>query len=110
MKQFMPNERKPFSRPSLWKQYKGHACLFQQRISNRVPQGLDSYEILLRIRDKDDHLISPEPYLEAAERYNFSPTVDRWVISQAFEWFGNHPSTLDNVEYISVNLSGLYLR
>ncbi|HCH20255.1 MAG TPA: histidine kinase [Cellvibrionales bacterium] len=85
----------------------GRTCLFQQRISNRTAEGQDSYEILLRIRDKDDNLISPAPYLEAAERYNFSPTVDRWVISQAFAWLGNHPSTLDNIEYISINLSGL---
>ena len=85
----------------------GRTCLFQQRISNRAAQGQDSYEVLLRIRDKNDRIISPEPYLEAAERYNFSPNVDRWVVSQAFEWLGHHPSTLDNIEYISINLSGL---
>ncbi len=47
-------------------------------------QMIDWYEILLRLRDEQGHLVPPGAFVPAAERYNLMPAVDRWVISRAF--------------------------
>jgi len=43
------------------------------------------FEILLRMQDAQGNLILPERFLAVAERYRMMPTIDRWVISHAFE-------------------------
>ena len=63
------------------------------------------YELLLRIRDENDDIIQPEEFIPAAERYNFMPTLDRWVIHTTFS---NAHLFMDN-EYFSINLSGTSL-
>ena len=82
-------------------------CLFQQRILNGKESGIDSFVVLLRIRDKDGKLLAPGPYLSAAERYNLTPNVDRWVVQETLQWLGENPHVIDEIEYMSVNLSGL---
>jgi diguanylate cyclase (GGDEF)-like protein/PAS domain S-box-containing protein len=42
------------------------------------------YEILLRIRDDQQQIISPREFLPTAERYNLMPEIDRWVIRKLF--------------------------
>jgi diguanylate cyclase (GGDEF)-like protein/PAS domain S-box-containing protein len=44
------------------------------------------YEILLRMRDENGGIISPGLFIEAAERYGITPSIDRWVIRSAFRW------------------------
>jgi EAL domain-containing protein (putative c-di-GMP-specific phosphodiesterase class I) len=31
-------------------------------------------------------IISPDNFIVAAERYNITPNIDRWVIENAFRW------------------------
>ena len=38
------------------------------------------YEILLRMRDESGSIIAPGLFIEAAERYSITPSIDRWVI------------------------------
>lgn len=45
-----------------------------------------SYEVLLRMQADDGYVILPDNFLGAAERYNLSIKVDRWVISRIFIW------------------------
>jgi diguanylate cyclase (GGDEF)-like protein/PAS domain S-box-containing protein len=40
-------------------------------------------ELLLRMRDHDDHLIAPLAFLPAAERCGLITEIDQWVITQA---------------------------
>ena len=64
------------------------------------------YELLIRLRDADGRLIKPNEFIPAAERYNFMPTLDRWVIRTAFQ------SLADNNQEdacYSINLSGTSL-
>ncbi|MBT5293580.1 MAG: EAL domain-containing protein [Cellvibrionales bacterium] len=82
-------------------------CLFQQRIMNGTEGGKDSFEILLRIQDEDGNLLAPGPHLNAAERYNLTPNVDRWVVKETLQWLSENPNVIDQIEYMSVNLSGL---
>lgn len=67
------------------------------------------FELLLRMEDESGGQIMPGSFLPAAERYNLSDKLDRWVISQAFKWFQRHPKQLERLNLCSINLSGLSL-
>ncbi len=43
------------------------------------------FEILLRMLDEQGRLVAPTAFLQAAERNNLMPTIDRWVIRSAFQ-------------------------
>ncbi|RDH81043.1 MAG: hypothetical protein DIZ80_13045 [endosymbiont of Galathealinum brachiosum] len=65
-------------------------------------------EILIRMRDEKDDIVRPDAFIPAAERYNLMTTVDRWVISQVFEYMGSTSCAgMDNV--VAINLSGTSL-
>ena len=67
------------------------------------------YELLLRMEDENGKLVMPGAFLPAAERYNLSDRLDRWVISRLFRWFKKHPEQLEQLNLCSINLSGLSL-
>lgn len=67
------------------------------------------YELLLRMSDENGEIVLPDTFLPAAERYNLSTKLDRWVISNAFEWLADHPDHLQRLSLCSINLSGLSL-
>lgn len=67
------------------------------------------FELLLRMQDENGKLIMPGAFLPAAERYNLSDKLDRWVIGQIFNWFERHPEQLQPLKLCSINLSGLSL-
>ncbi|HHJ37971.1 MAG: hypothetical protein AXA67_12490 [Methylothermaceae bacteria B42] len=58
--------------------------LFQQQILP-LQVGNPHYELLLRMEDEEHHLITPDYFIPAAERYNFMAEVDRWVIRHTCE-------------------------
>lgn len=64
-----------------------------------------SYEILLRLRMKDDSIILPNTFLPAAERYNLSVRIDRWVIEHTLRWLSRHKDELKHIYRVSINLS-----
>lgn len=64
------------------------------------------YELLLRLKTNEGKIIQPNEFIPAAERYNFMPTLDRWVIGSAFSYLAT--SNSDNASY-SINLSGTSL-
>jgi diguanylate cyclase (GGDEF)-like protein/PAS domain S-box-containing protein len=67
------------------------------------------YELLLRMSDENGRIVLPGTFLPAAERYNLSTKLDRWVTSTAFEWLADHPDHLQHLSLCSINLSGLSL-
>jgi diguanylate cyclase (GGDEF)-like protein/PAS domain S-box-containing protein len=64
------------------------------------------FELLIRMQDETGGTISPTVFLAAAERYNLSVALDRWVISTAFEWLTDQTHHLDHIHLCSINLSG----
>jgi diguanylate cyclase (GGDEF)-like protein/PAS domain S-box-containing protein len=64
------------------------------------------YEILVRMIDESGDTVAPGEFLPAAERYNLTPSIDRWVISNTFSWFSSHPDILETLTLCSINLSG----
>ena len=64
------------------------------------------YELLLRMKDEHGQVVPPGAFLPAAERYNLSPRLDRWVLEAAFAWLTEHPQHLARLSLCSINLSG----
>ena len=71
-----------------------------------IKNGPRHFEILIRMLDDEDNMISPGQFLPAAERYNLSPEIDRWVVSNTFKWFSENNEQLEMLDLCSINLSG----
>jgi diguanylate cyclase (GGDEF)-like protein/PAS domain S-box-containing protein len=61
------------------------------------------FEILLRMRDEENRLVSPAAFIPAAERYNLITGLDRWVVQRALNWLAAHPG--QDIR-CAINLSG----
>mgnify|MGYP001818682072 CR=1 FL=1 len=67
------------------------------------------YELLLRMRDEDGELVSPDQFIPAAERYNLMSTLDRWVIHEALSKLADRSEDGDAKFTLAINLSGTSL-
>lgn len=64
------------------------------------------YEILIRMRDQEGNIVAPGAFLPAAERYNLTAQIDRWVVENYFSWLANNPLHNEELTRVSINLSG----
>jgi EAL domain-containing protein (putative c-di-GMP-specific phosphodiesterase class I) len=64
------------------------------------------YELLLRMRDEQGKIIAPDQFIAAAERYNITPAIDRWVIENALRWLVSEADERERLALCSINLSG----
>jgi diguanylate cyclase (GGDEF)-like protein/PAS domain S-box-containing protein len=82
--------------------------LYRQNIVAVTGAGsVEHAEILLRMRDENGAIILPMAFIPAAERYNVMPMIDRWVVTNAFEWLVANPLSSNNqLQFFSINLSG----
>ncbi|MDF2177843.1 EAL domain-containing protein [Aliiglaciecola sp. CAU 1673] len=65
------------------------------------------YEILLRMQgDEGEQLVSPGLFMPAAERYNLTAQIDRWVIEHYFQWLSQNPEHKEQLIRANINLSG----
>ena len=63
-------------------------------------------ELLLRLHDREDGIVLPGTFLQAAERYGLMPAIDRWVIRNALAHFSElHPAGA-RLGTCAINLSG----
>ena len=67
------------------------------------------YELLLRMRDENGELVSPNQFIPAAERYNLMSTLDRWVVREALSKLADRDAEGDARYTIAINLSGTSL-
>ncbi len=74
---------------------------------NRDARG--HYELLLRMRDENGELVSPDQFIPAAERYNLMSTLDRWVIREALANLADRSSGSEARYTLAINLSGTSL-
>lgn len=81
-------------------------CLYAQAIEALNNNAGKHYEILLRLKDEKGEIIPPGAFLPAAERYNIITQLDRWVIKQCCQLLLSHPVFLEQINFISINLSG----
>jgi len=82
--------------------------LYAQRIVPLQNPGLPGgYELLLRLRDVDGTLVSPGPLIEAAQRYQLLPSIDRWVVQRALQMLTPYRGMLRTRGLgMSINVSG----
>ncbi len=81
----------------------GRLQLYFQRI---VPlaagcQEEEHCEVLVRMLDEEGKVVPPGVFIPPAERYNFMPTVDRWVVRTLFSRLAAQPTD----KYYAINLS-----
>ncbi|MFK8029282.1 MAG: putative bifunctional diguanylate cyclase/phosphodiesterase [Gammaproteobacteria bacterium] len=64
-------------------------------------------EILVRLSDDEEGLMSPAEFISAAERYNLMPALDRWVVRNTLKMLmANLPASILNESTWAINLSG----
>jgi len=61
------------------------------------------WEVLLRLKQEDGRVVFPAQFIEVAEKFNFMPEIDRWVVRNAIEQIAKLGA---EAPYIAVNLSG----
>jgi diguanylate cyclase (GGDEF)-like protein/PAS domain S-box-containing protein len=85
-----------------------HFRLYYQKIIPAAHAATDTqhYEILLRMVDEHNQIITPTSFIPAAERYGLMPSIDRWVVTNTLLWLKLHPPQLGNRTIYSINLSG----
>ncbi len=85
----------------------GRFELFRQTILPlQKPEAGLHYELLLRMRDEAGKIVSPDQFIAAAERYAITPSIDRWVIENAFRWLVSEADEREKLAMCSINLSG----
>lgn len=66
----------------------------------------DHFEVLVRLEDSNDKVIIPDYFMPAAERYNLSCKIDRWVVENTFDWLNTHDEFQKSTASCNINLSG----
>ncbi|MAL97065.1 MAG: hypothetical protein CL583_01320 [Alteromonadaceae bacterium] len=63
------------------------------------------FEILSRLRDENGQMIPPASFINAAERYNLMPRLDRYVVAKVFKWLADNPTVIEGLDMCSINVS-----
>lgn len=72
----------------------------------------ECYEILLRLREEEDHLMPPGGFIPVAERYGMLERIDCWVVQRLVAWCLEHRERFpgSRIPMFCVNLSSASLR
>ncbi len=81
-------------------------CLYAQAIVALDDSKQQHYELLLRMLDEQGEVIPPGAFLPAAERYNLIEKLDAWVLNHACIFLAEHPDFVEQISFVSINLSG----
>ena len=83
--------------------------LYSQDIAGLDPAHklADHCEILIRMLDEKGDLVPPMAFIPAAERYNLMPSIDRWVVRNAFAIIARQQAETGGAPALyAINLSG----
>ncbi|MEZ5464943.1 MAG: EAL domain-containing protein [Lysobacteraceae bacterium] len=86
----------------------GHFRLFCQSIASLHPADLHGrhFEVLVRMHDVESNtLLLPGSFIPAAERFNLSARLDRYVVEHTLAWLEAHPVDAADVDACCINLS-----
>ena len=73
-------------------------------------EGLQHFEILLRLKEPGKPLVLPGQFIAAAERYAMGVRLDRHVLNKTLRWFDRHPERARQVGLCAINLSASSLQ
>jgi EAL domain-containing protein (putative c-di-GMP-specific phosphodiesterase class I)/GGDEF domain-containing protein len=79
----------------------------QPIVDAATPKGKISYEVLIRLIDRNGSLVHPPEFMSLAAQARITPAMDRGVITRVFSWLAEHPWALERTHKCSINLSGL---
>ena len=79
--------------------------LYRQPICSLTDGHIEHYELLLRLKESTDKILSPRNFIPAAERYGMMKEIDRWVIEHALSAYARQHGNASNACF-SINLSG----
>lgn len=85
----------------------GFVLHFQPIVPLLKKEDQSHYEVLLRMVGKNNEIIPPMAFIPAAERFNYMPKIDRWVIKNALE--AHKILSEQSIIILSINLSGASL-
>jgi diguanylate cyclase (GGDEF)-like protein len=68
---------------------------------------ISHFEILIRGIPENNRIISPGNLIKAAEDFNLTPDLDKWVINKLFKWINQNKSNNSDKYRFSFNLSAL---
>ena len=86
----------------------GHFRLFCQSIASLHPSNMHGrhFEVLIRMHDVETNtLLMPGSFIPAAERFNLSARLDRYVVEHTLNWLESHPIDAADVDACCINLS-----
>ena len=63
-------------------------------------------EIMLRLIDEDGSIIAPAAFMPAAEKYNLSANIDRWVIASTLDWLAANSGDGSLPLTVFINITG----
>jgi diguanylate cyclase (GGDEF)-like protein/PAS domain S-box-containing protein len=78
--------------------------LLAQPVVSLSARRIAQYELLLRMRDRQGHVIRPASFLYIAERLGLSGDIDRWVITRGTEMLAEQRALSRDLR-IEINLS-----
>lgn len=64
------------------------------------------FEVLVRMQSDSDKLLNPDTFMPAAEHYNLSTDIDKWVIDKLFKLINGFYNKQSVIPMFFVNLSG----
>jgi diguanylate cyclase (GGDEF)-like protein/PAS domain S-box-containing protein len=76
----------------------------QPQVDTRTRQ-VESYEVLIRMRDTNNEIIMPGGFLASAERFGLAVDLDRWMIVHAIAALAEQRRHTPDIRY-AINLSG----
>ena len=82
----------------------GRLRLYLQPVVDLASGRTEHYEALLRLVDEEGNVVSPHPFLGAAEKFGQMGRLTRWVVEEALRTLREYPGIR-----IFVNLSGTCL-
>ena len=88
-----------------WALENDRLVLHFQPVADLHNKSIVHYEVLLRMRGRDDELITPPAFIETAERFGLIREIDRWVLRNAIKEQARRRDQ-GEVVTLAVNISG----
>ena len=88
-----------------WALEKDRLVLHFQPVANLYSKTIVHYEVLLRMRGREDELITPPAFIETAERFGLIREIDRWVLRNAIKEQAKRRDRGEQVT-LAINISG----
>ncbi len=77
--------------------------------SNDLSSDWVHFEVLIRMLNENDSIITPNWFLPTAERYNLITRIDRWVFEATIRILSENQSLYEKISTLSINISGASL-